>query len=148
MDRIKEDGFTLVELMLAIAIVGIVVSLSTGMIVDLFKIVRPSAQRMNTKQMAEIRLTEISKYARAASEINEDDDKIILYGKTIVEYENKKILINNSDGTLKRSISNIKDFDIVKFDEVYEIIIEVCRDNECSKFETVSTKIVPRNTTP
>jgi prepilin-type N-terminal cleavage/methylation domain-containing protein len=148
MDDRKEQGFTLIELMLALAIVGIVVALSTGFIVDLFNIVQPSAQRMNTKQIAEIRLTEISKYVRAASAIDQDDDKIILNGKTIVEHQDKTILINNSDGTLKRSFSNIKDFNIVKLDEVYEIIIEVCRDDECSKFETVSTKIVPRNTTP
>ncbi|CCU79378.1 hypothetical protein HSACCH_01286 [Halanaerobium saccharolyticum subsp. saccharolyticum DSM 6643] len=148
MDIKKEKGFTLVELMLALAIVGIVVAVSTGFLVDLFNIVRPSTKRMNTKQIAEIRLTEISKYARNASKIDEDDDKIILNGKTIVKYENKEILINNSDETLKKRIPNIKGFNIVKLDEVYEIIIEVCRDDECSKFETVNTKIVPRNMTP
>ncbi|MFW6028879.1 MAG: PulJ/GspJ family protein [Halanaerobiales bacterium] len=149
MDKKEEKGFTLIELMLALAIVGIVVSLSTGFMVDIFRIVIPSSERMNTKQIAEIRLNEISKYARSASEIDTTNDTITVNGAIIVEYDgSNEILINNEDGTFNRSISNIKNYDINKVDDLYEITIEVCRDNDCDKAETVSTKITPRNITP
>ena len=145
----KEYGFTLVELMLALAIIGIVVLSSTGMMVDIFKIVRPSAQRMNTKQIAEIRLIEITKYVRASSnsDIDTSSNNISFNGGIILEHDDNKILINNNDGSLKKSIPNIKDFNIEDDDSdgVYKVAIEVCRDSECDDTVKRSTKISLRN---
>ncbi|TDP96960.1 prepilin-type N-terminal cleavage/methylation domain-containing protein [Halanaerobium saccharolyticum] len=146
----KEKGFTLIELMLALAIVGIVVFSSTGMIVNLFNIVRPSAQRMNTKQVAEIRLIEIAKYVRAASnsDVDTSSNNISFNGGIILEYDDNKILINNNDGSLKKSIPNIKDFNIEDDDSdgVYNVTIEVCRDSGCDDTVKRSTRISLRNT--
>ena len=152
--RKNEIGFTLIELILAISIIGIVISLSTGFMVDIFKIVVPSNERMNAKQIAEIRLTEISKYVRSASNIDKVDNKIIANGKTLKKDESKNsnriLIIKNSDNTVERSIPNIRDFNISDNDNdgVFEITIEVCRNNECNKWETASSEIVPRNTIP
>ena len=142
----NEQGFTLVELMLALAIIGIVVSLSTGMIVNIFNIVRPSTERMSAKQFAEIRLTEISAYARNAEDIDVDKDIIMTNKDEEIKQENSKIIITDKDSQIIiRSFSNIKEFNITNDNSVYEIEIKKCRDSECNETVSVKTEIKPRN---
>jgi len=129
MDKFKKliqanEGFTLVELLLAIAILGIFMTMIIPMIIEPFNIVVPSSQRMSAKQMAELNVTEISRYIRNANEedIDTEENKIIT-DKVTVSYNDDDNTINIENG-VTRSFNNITYFNINKDDDNYKITLE------------------------
>ena len=91
----KEDGITLIEILLALAIIGIVISMSTGMITQAFRIIIPSSERMSVKQNAEINLTEISSYVRNAQSIDTTANKIITIKNHEIAKSGDKVIIKD-----------------------------------------------------
>jgi prepilin-type N-terminal cleavage/methylation domain-containing protein len=145
--KINNQGFTLIELILALAIIGILISMATGAILQAFNIVTPSTKRMNAKQMAEIRLAEIISYARNAKDINKNNDTITTIENTL-KFENNKIIIEDiSSGNEIRSFSQINSFNITddNNDGVYKIEIQKCYDEDCNNTVTISKEVSPRN---
>jgi len=129
MDKLKKliqanEGFTLVELLLAIGILGIFMTMIIPMIIQPFNIVVPSSQRMSAKQMAELHVTEISRYVR-----NGEKDKI--------NYDEDNNIINISDNGITRSFNNITHFNINKDDDNYKITLEKLEKKEKGKVTTI-----------
>ena len=145
-DIIKnENGITLVEILLAIAIIGIVISMSTGMIVQVFKIIIPNNERMNVKQMAEINLREITPYVRNAEDIDIDSNVVTTTNNHELKKDGDKIIIRDENDIIIRTINNISKFEINENSDLYTIIIEKCVSNECNNIVSLKTEIYPRN---
>lgn len=122
----KNKGFTLVEMIIALMILGIVLTLATTMIVQAFNIFGDGSRRMSAKQLAEINLTELSKYVRNGEDIMFDEEN-----NTIIKSDNSEIII-----------FDIKDFKMESINGSYEItIIKKVDDQEA----IVSRKVSPRN---
>jgi len=72
----NDNGLTVIELLLAILILGIVMTAITTMIVQSFDLFDSSTRRMSAGQLAELALDQIALHLRTAtSEINEDNGK-------------------------------------------------------------------------
>ncbi|MDZ7672691.1 MAG: prepilin-type N-terminal cleavage/methylation domain-containing protein [Halanaerobiales bacterium] len=145
-DIIKNNnGFTLIEILLAIAIIGIAISMSTGMITQAFRIIIPNNERMNVKQMAEINLREISPYVRNAKDIDTTLNKIVTNNDYEVLKENNQIVIYDNNGNQIRTINNISNFEINENSNIYTVIIEKCIDSSCDNIVSIESEIIPRN---
>lgn len=144
-DLIKNDkGITLVEILLAIAIIGIVISMSTGMIVQVFRIIVPNTERMNVKQMAEINLREITPFVRNAKDIDTNNNIVTTTNDHELKRDGNKIVINDQDDNIIRTINNISNFEINENSDLYTISIEKCID-DCNDVIRLETEIYPRN---
>lgn len=141
MDKIKKlikanDGFTLVELILSFALLSIFLSMITPMIIQPF-MVEESSQRMSVRQMAELNLRKIARYARNANNI-EINENINPNSYKIIGDE-VEISYNSSDDNIKKDgetlISNAE-MEIIEIDEtsenIYKIIITKYNNEEDS----------------
>jgi prepilin-type N-terminal cleavage/methylation domain-containing protein len=63
-----DNGFTLVEILMTIIILGVVILIVTSMIIQSFSIVDDSSQRITQNRLVEIMLEDISKYFRSATD--------------------------------------------------------------------------------
>ncbi|SDL59708.1 type II secretion system protein [Halarsenatibacter silvermanii] len=71
MDKLKyfsknQSGLTLIELIISIAIMGVVIALASTMIIQAFNLAPVGSRRMSAGQLAEMHITEISRYIRNA----------------------------------------------------------------------------------
>ncbi|PTV99089.1 prepilin-type N-terminal cleavage/methylation domain-containing protein [Halanaerobium saccharolyticum] len=122
---VYNNGITLIEILMAVIILGAVMSIATPMIIQTFNIVEDSSVRITKNRMADIMLEDISKYFRSAVSY----DKNTINGLDIYEFEafspqdgNRKNykIIETSDsklefrenGNLIRKIDNVDDFNI------------------------------------
>jgi len=130
----SNKGFTLVEVILTIAILGIVIPMILSMVTDIYSTVITNTQRMNAKEITQLNLSRISRHIKNTDSKNilADQDKVVSDDITIKYIKNdKKIKINGS------YLNNIKTFKIKKIDgKVYEIKIEKylyddCKDDSC-----------------
>ena len=129
-------GFTLVEILLAISILGIVVAMFTGIIIHTFNIVGPSSQRMSAKQMAELNLRQIARYARGAIDISDIENEIIIDNnetEKVIEFDVENNVITKNGRVL---IHNIADFYIESINyNTYTITIKKCILENCDNLE-------------
>ncbi|MFO7815579.1 MAG: prepilin-type N-terminal cleavage/methylation domain-containing protein [Halanaerobiales bacterium] len=145
-DIIKYDnGITLVEILLAIAIIGIVISMSTGMIARAFRIIIPNTERMSVKKMAENNLQEIIPYVRNAKDIDADNNIVTTTKSYKVQQSENKIIIKDENDNIIRNINNILEFEIKNSSDLYTIIIKKCVNNKCNDTISLETEIYPRN---
>lgn len=122
-------GITLIEILMAVIVLGAVMSVVTPMIIQSFNIVEDSSVRISQNRLADIMLKNIGDHLKSAvSPVNEENK---MNGSTIYEFDayslqngNKKSykIIKTSDselefkenGNLLREIRNVKHFDIIK----------------------------------
>ena len=128
------QAFTLIEVILTIAILGIVTPMILSMITDIYSTVIPNAQRMHAKENAQLNLSKISRHIR-----NTDSEYILVDQNKVncdditIEYNANEKQIEINDSYLK----SVKSFSIEKrYDKVYEIKIEKylyddCKDDSC-----------------
>lgn len=138
----NNKGFTLVELILTIAILGIVTPMILSMITNIYSTVIPNTQRMHAKESAQLYLSKIARHIRNT------DSEDIFPEQNKVESDNIKIEYTESDEQIEINgsyLKNIKSFSIEKKNgEVYEIKIEKylyddCNDDSC---DTVIMKTI------
>ena len=144
----ENSGFTLIEIILAIAISGTVIAMATGMIIQAFEIVGPSSERISAKQSGELNLTEISRFARNASDADIDknnNNEIVTLNNEIVSYNSTENKIEvEKDGSIVRKFHNINSFTIEKDNESYIIKIEKCENKSCNDPIRLENAITPR----
>lgn len=124
-------GVTLIEMLVAISIIGVVLALATNMIIPAFNIVPSGTRRMSARQMAELHLTEISRYVR-----NDEIDSVV-YNGDMLRIELK----NNEEKTFNNVIEDESNIPKDPGNNV-EIKLTVKHDNE---YATVKTVVTPRN---
>jgi len=141
-------GFTLIEIILAVAISGTVIAMATGMIIQAFEIVGPSSERISAKQSGELNLTEISRYVRNSKDdnIDENNNEIETLNSTTVSYNNEKnkIEVKNKNGNIIRSFHNISSFTIKSNSGSYIIEIKKCKNKKCNEPIILDIEITPR----
>jgi len=103
-----QSGFTLIELIVAIFLIGIVISIVSAMLVQSFNVFESSTRRMSASQLTELTKREVSSYLRSAvSGVSNNDEnswKFIAYHP-------------NPD------FDNPKDFEIIKIDGRLELTV-------------------------
>ena len=123
----KNDGFTIIELLMAIIILGVVMAAITTMIVQSFNVFDSSTRRMSAGQLAELGLSEVGRVLRSAKTIpgipvdgHEFDDEDKSYSFTgyiddsdtkeeiVIEFKNNRIYIND-----EIRLNNVEKFNIV-----------------------------------
>ena len=130
MSRLKgiienKKGITLIELLIAISILGVVLAIATSMIIQAYNIVPPGTRRMSAKQMAEMHVTEISRHVRNA--YSGDIDNMYNYDGETIELGD-------------RTFNNIADFEIAEEENsVYRITLIKRHEEEEGKVTTVVT---------
>lgn len=62
----QQNGFTLIELIIAIFLMGVVISIASAMLVQSFNVFESSTRRMSASQLAELTKREVSSYLRSA----------------------------------------------------------------------------------
>ena len=150
-------GFTLVEVILTIAILGIVTPMILSMITDIYSTVIPNTQRMHAKEGAQLNLSRISRHIRNTdADILEDkfntQDKINFKDQNEINLDGITIKYNSSNSQIKingNQLNNIENLVIEKINSnIYEIKLEFkknpekkCSDNNC---ETIKTIVMPR----
>ena len=144
----KNNGFTIVEILMVILILAVVMSIGATILIQVFNIVPSSNERMTTRQLAEIDLSLIATYIRNAEEVNPDNDTI-----TVNEAGISKI-IRHQDNSIKKNgevlINDIERFYIEKDEDseqenLYIITIEKCNQEECEENVTLSQQVFRRN---
>jgi prepilin-type N-terminal cleavage/methylation domain-containing protein len=144
----KNNGFTIVEILMVILILAVVMSIGAAILIQVFNIVPSSNERMTTRQLAEIDLSLIATYIRNAEEVNPDNDTI-----TVNEAGISKI-IRHQDNSIKKNgevlINDIERFYIEKDEDseqenLYIITIEKCNQEECEENVTLSQQVFRRN---
>lgn len=66
-----DNGFTLVEILMTVIILGVVMLIVTSMIIQSFNIVDDSSQRITQNRLVEIMIEDISNYFRSATDFTE-----------------------------------------------------------------------------
>ena len=69
--RNSERGFTVIEMLVAIILVGAVLAIATSMIVQSFNVFRSSTFRMSAGQMAELAQRQVALYLRSATDVDD-----------------------------------------------------------------------------
>ena len=140
----KNSGFTLIEVLLATVILGMVLALSSSLIIQSLNISLPGSRRMSVKQMAELHLTEIIPYVKNAREDGIENYKIKTREGKKVEYheEKDKIVIKDEKENKINSFSNISYFDINNENNDY-YTIELTKERDEEK-RSVNLEITPR----
>lgn len=162
MSRLKgiienNKGVTLIELLIAISILGVVLAIATSMIIQAYNIVPSGTRRMSAKQLAEMHVTEIARHVRNAHkgdtiEIVENGGN----GEVVIgdgsEYDEDfsepvRIELYNDEGEKIGTYHDISSFKIAYIGNAngqysYEITLEKEHDDEKGK---VTTKVTPRN---
>jgi len=62
-----QNGFTLIELIIAIFLMGVVISIASVMLVQSFNVFESSTRRMSASQLAELTKREVTSYLRSAT---------------------------------------------------------------------------------
>lgn len=144
----KSEGFTLIEVLLTIAILGIVMAVGASVLIQFFDIIPSSNERMSTRQLAEIELNKLVTLVREAKNVDTGSNTI-----TVSENgEDIEIKFNGSANNIEKGnnnifINNVKNFDIKDTDQenLYNLIFEKCNTENCDKSVTVKTQALKRN---
>lgn len=156
--NLNVSGITLIEILMAVIILGIVISIVTPMIIQSFTVVEDSSVRVSQNRLADIMLEEIGEHFK--SSIPNSYIEKTVNGSEIYEFEafspkdgNKKLykIIETSDselefrenGNLLRTIENIEDFIIDNDSPQY--IIKLKFNNEAGKEVEKQINIFTRN---
>lgn len=141
---LNQSGITLIEILIAIIVLGIIMSIVTPMIIQSFTIVEDSSVRISQNRLADIMLEEISKYFKSiipTSYTNKNIDGLKIY-----EFEafspqdgNKKNykIVETSDsnlefreeGNLLNRIENINNFNIKNDSPLYTLNLKFTNEN-------------------
>jgi len=160
-------GLTLVELLVAITLLGFVLTIATAMILPSYEIYDSSTRRMSASQLAELAKTEVSGYLRMAiddedkeNKFGDDRDNWEFYGyhrdegNDIVKYilshnsDRLEIEVRNSENEeitrhSRMIVNNVKDFHIVEIDSnSLELYIEI---DDGEKLAEKRITVNPRN---
>lgn len=84
----NQKGFTLIELILVISLIGIITPLAGNMLVQSFDIFNSGVERMQRSQRIELAVSEISNYLKSATTLP-DKNIIDAAGETITFESNK-----------------------------------------------------------
>lgn len=153
----NNQGFTLVELILVIGIIGIIIPVASTLILQAFNIFDQSTEKMNTEQQIEIALSETSDYIKAGKNlplpdsdnpskttltINSAEDKFEFSSYLDGLEKNIEVKLKNAENKLKLLVNgrllanNINKLDFEMIDEenkIYKLIINYNDDQEKSK---------------
>ena len=141
-------GFTLVEVLITVAILGIVMAVGAAVLIQTFEIIPTTNQRMSTRQLAEINLSTITAFIRNAESIDVNNDTI-----TISENGSSKI-IKLEDKSIKKDgevlINDIERFSIEKDsdsgqEKLYILTIEKCSQDKCEDNVLLRQQVAIRN---
>ena len=132
------DGFTVIELLMAIIILGVVMAAITTMIVQSFNVFDSSTRRMSAGQLAELALSEVGGYLRSATDATTEgniDDDNKPYGPWRFkgyhpEYDNVVDFIFDLDENTQQLILDVVDINRVIANNVQEFYIEKEVDSE------------------
>ena len=140
----KNNGFTVIELLMAIIILGVVMAAVTTMIVQSFNVFDRSTRRMSAGQLAELALSEVGGYLRTVTEtieLNENGpwkfkgyhpnfEEEVEFNLTLND-RRLSLAIENENDYDRIIVNNVNDFNITKneTDEKFIILIEV-KDEE------------------
>jgi len=132
-------GFTIVELLVAIVIMGSVLAIATTMIVQSFNVFRSSTYRMSAGQMAEMAVNRTSLYLRSAVEDEDnifgclnDDNNIEFYAYHPDHEEVVKIKFELEDNDLTtNAYDDLNEFRLIAYG-VEEFCIEQKNGNKFS----------------
>ena len=139
------DGFTVIELLMAIIILGVVMAAITTMIVQSFNVFDSSTRRMSAGQLAELALSEVGGYLRSATDVTSDgniddnnkpdgpwkfkgyhldnEDEIVMLEFNLV---NKSLQLKVNDIEKRIILNNVEEFDISTINgNEFEIFIKV-----------------------
>jgi len=148
----NKRGFTVIELLVAIVIMGAVLAIATTMIVQSFNVFRSSTYRMSAGQMAEMTLRQIALHVRAAeSEPVENDNYIFLhpdYEEIIIEHvdDNLRLITKNGDENLVISAHSVTNFMLETIDgSDNEFRLEITYIDEEEGEKSKSTRVKSRN---
>lgn len=145
----NSEGFTLIEVLLTIAILGIVMAAGAAALIQFFEIIPLSNERMSTRQLAEIDLNRLVTLVREAKSITPSKDEPII--KINEDGTDIDIDFNDTTNTIEKDnnsfISNVKNFDIVEADQdnLYIITFEKCNTEDCNKSVSLKTRAFIRN---
>ena len=156
------EGLTLIELLISIALLGVVLTLATTMLVQSLNVIEPSMKRMSAGQLTELAKSELSTYLRTATtEVSKDlDDNGVStweftgYHPTTEDAVEIDFTIKHSDENRNVSIesaiedrtlvSNVEDLEInnIYDKNSFEIFIRVIdrEKNEATKRATVRSR--------
>ena len=141
-------GFTLVEVLITVAILGIILAVGAAVLIQTFEIIPTTNQRMSTRQLAEINLSTITAFIRNAESIDVNNDTI-----TISENGSSKI-IKLEDKSIKKDgevlINDIERFSIEKDsdsgqEKLYILTIEKCSQDKCEDNVLLRQQVAIRN---
>lgn len=142
----KSEGFTLVEVLIFLAIFGIVMAVGAAVLIQIFDIIPSTNERMSTRQLAEIDLNKLAAFVRRAKEVDPDNNSI-----TIIEDEIEKV-IGFDDNAIKKDnniiINNVESFKLEKdsdSENLYFIILEKCNTEDCEESVILETQVLLRN---
>jgi len=132
------DGFTVIELLMAIVILGVVMAAVTTMIVQSFNVFDSSTRRMSAGQLAELALSEVGGYLRSTTEIisldengswkfsgyhPDNEDEVVTLEFNLV---NKTLKLKVNDIEKRTILNNVEEFDISSInDNEFEVFIRV-----------------------
>lgn len=145
----KENGFTVIELLVAIVIMGAVLAIATTMIVQSFNVFRSSTYRMSAGQMAEMTLRQIALQVRAAENDPSNNGNNYSFDhpdhnvEISYDEDNRRLsLYTNSD--LVISAHSVTNFKLESINEnEFRLEIEYIDEEEGEKFK--STRVKSRN---
>jgi len=149
-------GFTILEVILTIIVLTVVLTISSSIIIQTFNIFEDSTERLTRNRLAEIMLTDIAQYLRAATETDSlKDNKIFKayspaggteknYSFEYREADNK--LLFKEEGNLLRKLDYVSEngFVIDTDGDMIEIFITI--NNEAGNKVKKSLKVYARNT--
>lgn len=133
---IKNNGFTLVEILISITIFSVVMLIATSMIIQSFSIINRSSETVSTKQLSEIMLGDITNNLRRINRYDEDefesDNGIweFTFDENNTDVKLKLIFTGNElkmkhDNEDIRIIENVQKFDIEKNANRFIVELEV-----------------------
>ncbi len=162
---IDNKGLTVIELLVAIVILGVVMAIVTGMVVQSFNVFDSSTRRMSAGQLAELAKTEIAGYLRTTIPHTDNNFEDLgewrfkgyhpRYPDLIVDFTIKHDEANNTlsveinggeiEGQSVLILNNVVDFDINQLDDdndsFFEIYVKIDDgDNIATKRTTVKSR--------
>lgn len=149
-DSIKtKRGLTVIEMLIAIVILGVVMSIATSMVIQSFNIFGSSTRRMSASQLTELAQTEVALHLRSAkTKIYVDADENIyefdgFYEgnegtlKFVFDSNSEKLLLSfekPGEDTINRTIANnIVEFEVEGESNEFDIYIKAKDDNNTSE---------------
>ena len=141
-------GFTLVEVLITVAILGIIMAVGAAVLIQTFDIIPTTNERMSTRQLAEINLSTITGFIRNAESIDVNNNTITINengSSKIIKLEDKSI---KKDGEVL--INDIERFSIEKDsdsgqEKLYILTIEKCSQDKCEDNVLLRQQVAIRN---